>query len=600
MTQIASAMRYGHVFLAILSRRQKAWLGLLMGLSVAEALFELVAVVTLAPIFSLILNPDGFDKLATRFEILGYLLSWSYAEKMALLSGVFTATYALRMCIRMANLSLSSRYLENLRHEVAISVLERTLDKNFLDVLLAPPATTAAKVTHDAIGVSAIARDALGLASAAVSVSALAGAIVLTTGSMGAAALFGALLIGASILRLNLFRGRHIGTANRKSQEQLPHILVQLIGAFREMTVFSVRKNLVKRFDSESERFRDSSRAAKIIQKMPSIVVEGVLFVGLGVTLFVASSAQIDLVSNAPLIGTFVFAVARLLPQILQIVSFASSIQFSLVALRSISAMPARAAAQTSVRAAPQPAAEIVFDDLTFAFPNAAAPTLSGLTCRIPAGSFVAIVGSSGTGKSTLTNILLGFLAPTSGQILLNGVPLAERIASWHASVAFVPQDPFFLATTIRDNIEFSRPSLGDAHLWKMLAAANFADAVAALPGGLDHPCGADARNLSGGQRQRLAIARALYADPAVLVFDEPTSALDHENARAIEQTLLSFKGKKTIFLSTHMLEFVRHCDRLVFLQKSLPAIAGDAAELLETCEPVQRYFAQEPLSARA
>ncbi len=219
---------------------------------------------------------------------------------------------------------------------------------------------------------------------------------------------------------------------------------------------------------------------------------------------------------------------------------------------------------------------------VTFAYPDGEA-ALSEFDLSIDAGETVGVVGPSGAGKTTLVNLLLRLYDPSTGQMLVNGVDLADvNDEEWHSRTAIVPQEPRLLLGTIADNIRFLR-DLPDEVVRHAAEEANIADFVRTLPQGFEAPVGELGSGLSGGQRQRICIARALAGAPDLLVLDEPTSALDGQSEAAIQQTLEALKGKVTMVVVAHRLSTLSICDRLIILQDGRLAAAGSPAELAAT-----------------
>jgi ATP-binding cassette subfamily C protein len=198
-------------------------------------------------------------------------------------------------------------------------------------------------------------------------------------------------------------------------------------------------------------------------------------------------------------------------------------------------------------------------------------------------GESLGIVGATGSGKSTLVDVLLGLLRPTAGQLLLDGKPLNGHERAWQRLIGYVPQAPYLLDDTIRRNIAFGvGDTLIDEHrVARASTLAQLEDVVRHLPQGLDTPLGERGARLSGGQQQRVAIARALYGDPAVLVFDEATAALDNQTEREVTRAIAALHGTRTLIVIAHRLSTVAACDRLIFLEGGRIAAAGTYQELL-------------------
>jgi ATP-binding cassette, subfamily B, bacterial len=221
-------------------------------------------------------------------------------------------------------------------------------------------------------------------------------------------------------------------------------------------------------------------------------------------------------------------------------------------------------------------------DGVGYAY-KAGRPVLHEVRAAVDPGQAIGIVGPSGSGKSTLLQVLLRLREPTSGRLLVDGVPASHlELESWWRKVAFVPQDPRLIEGTVAENIAFFR----DVDREDIVAAArraHLADEIEALPGGYDEMIGPEDTSLSGGQQQRLTIARALVGNPDLLVLDEPTSALDMRSEARIQQTLQELHGRVTMLVVAHRLSTVAACDRVMVLSDG--AVQGFAGheELLTT-----------------
>lgn len=223
----------------------------------------------------------------------------------------------------------------------------------------------------------------------------------------------------------------------------------------------------------------------------------------------------------------------------------------------------------------------MVFQNVTFTYPASEQPALRNVTFQVSHGQMVALVGSSGAGKSSVFDLLLGFARPQEGQILINGLPLEQwRSSDWRRQVAYVPQKPHLFAKTIADNIRFVRPDAGQEEVEEAAQAALAHEFIVKLPQGYETHVTEDLE-LSGGQVQRLAIARAMMKKASVVCLDEPTSQLDVASEHALQSAIQSLRREATVIVAAHRLPTIMAADVIVVMNEGGIVESGSHAELL-------------------
>ena len=243
----------------------------------------------------------------------------------------------------------------------------------------------------------------------------------------------------------------------------------------------------------------------------------------------------------------------------------------------------------------PMPLTEtLTVKDLWYRYNQGEAYVLAGIQMDIPRGSSVALVGPTGSGKSTLVDLLLGLLEPESGLIQADGRDIQSDLPAWQANIGYIPQTIYLLDDTIRRNVALALPDdcIDDEKVAEALQKAQLADLVAELPDGVETVVGENGVRLSGGQRQRIGIARAIYDHPSVLVLDEATSSLDSPTEQKIMADVNKLKGEQTVIMIAHRLSTVRDCDCIFFLKDGRITGQGTYAGLIAT-DPVFRKFAE-------
>jgi ABC-type multidrug transport system fused ATPase/permease subunit len=233
----------------------------------------------------------------------------------------------------------------------------------------------------------------------------------------------------------------------------------------------------------------------------------------------------------------------------------------------------------------------IVIKNLKFAYGESNQFQLSKIDLFVAQGEHIAISGSSGAGKTTLVDLILGVLTPTKGSIEISGVNPLQAFKQWPGATAYVPQDIVIVNGTIWENIAlgFSFDQNHEYHIWDALKLAHLDDYVRNLPEGLFTQVGERGYKLSGGQRQRLGIARALYTKPKILVMDEATSALDGETESDIANAIKSLRGKTTVLIIAHRLSSVRNADQVIFMSNGTIIAKGTFTQVRDIAPEFDR-----------
>ncbi|ETT24656.1 MULTISPECIES: ABC transporter ATP-binding protein [Rhodococcus] len=227
-------------------------------------------------------------------------------------------------------------------------------------------------------------------------------------------------------------------------------------------------------------------------------------------------------------------------------------------------------------------AGAVRFDDVRFRYDGADRDALAGITLDVPAGSHVALVGETGSGKTTLGSLVARLYDPTSGRVTIDGVDVRDLpLADIASLVGVVSQETYLLHATVRENLRHAKPDATDAEIEQAARAAHIHELLSSLPDGYDTVVGARGHRFSGGEKQRLAIARTLLRDPRILVLDEATSALDNETERAVQQALDAARRGRTTLTVAHRLSTIRDADTIVVLDRGRIVEQGSHDELL-------------------
>jgi ABC-type multidrug transport system fused ATPase/permease subunit len=356
----------------------------------------------------------------------------------------------------------------------------------------------------------------------------------------------------------------------------------------KEIKVSGREHEFVARLAGPRHRFALNAIRHNTLDLVPSRVIEVVAF---GAIIMVALYYLLgnDTSSNVlPVIALFAFAAYRLVPTLKEIFDGIDTIRYNAPALELISKDFDRTGAEPrarSVRRDSKPLRQgIEIENVSFAYPGVNASVVQGLTIGIPAGQLTCIMGPTGAGKSTALDLVLGLLRPDAGRILVDGATLdASAADEWRASIGYVPQAVSLIDDTVASNIAFGMQA-EDIDLKRVDEAARRAQIhdfiVTGLPKAYETVLGEKGLRLSSGQRQRIGLARALYADPPVLVLDETTNALDAQTERQIIDSLLALEPARTIVFVSHKASVARRAAGIVIVKEGAAVAAGPYREL--------------------
>lgn len=402
-----------------------------------------------------------------------------------------------------------------------------------------------------------------------------------------ATAFAAAVLAPLTWLVLNLVhpRVKRLGRTAQTTARRNLQSLQQSLHGMRELSVLGREAAFVEAYARDRRELARTRYLRHTAAQVPRVAIETALVVFIVALVWVTAMSEGGVGAALPVLGLFAYSAARLLPELQHITKGLSSVKFVTPAVDDMHA-DIRAFA-TGSRAesgrAPLPFSQaLIAKDVSYRYPDAEAEALSGVSLTLRPGESIGVVGPNGGGKSTLVDVLLGLLEPTAGQVTVDGVDVHTHTRAWQANLGVVPQMVFLIDDTVRANVALGVPpeDVDEDAITEAVAMAQLDDFVASLPLGLDTVVGERGIRVSGGQRQRLAIARALYHRPRVLVFDEGTSALDNETEAALMRALRCLRGQRTLIAVAHRLTTVQQCDRVLLVRNGRIADRGPFAEL--------------------
>ncbi|RHU28528.1 ABC transporter ATP-binding protein [Firmicutes bacterium TM09-10] len=362
-----------------------------------------------------------------------------------------------------------------------------------------------------------------------------------------------------------------LGRQNERYNAKLFQWINQSLGGIKELKILQREEYFIDSYKTNYKKLIWGARVNELISALPKYIVETVAMVGLVFAIIIKLLfGHGALETFIPQIAVFAVAAFRLLPSVGRVNAYINSIMYNKASLdmiyddlKEIDSEPVQEAEWQGEKENWIFNKGVIVEHVTYHYPDSDVEVLHDISMEIPKGKTVALIGPSGAGKTTLADIILGLLPPTSGVVRMDQHNIYENLRSWREKLGYIPQTIYLSDDTIRNNIAFGiyQEQIDDNAIWKALEKAQLKEFVQGLENGLDTYVGDRGVRLSGGQRQRIGIARALYHDPEILVLDEATSALDSSTEQAVMESIESLQGLKTMIIIAHRLTTIKNAD---------------------------------------
>jgi len=378
-----------------------------------------------------------------------------------------------------------------------------------------------------------------------------------------------------------------IGAERLKSNSKRYTILTEAFGAIKEVKVRGMEEVYAKSYEKPGMTYANNQSLAKLISDLPRFLIEGIAFGGMIILVLVLMSGGNGFENIVPVIGLYAFAGYRLMPALQQVYGSFTQLRFSGPALDLLNKdlMSLKSYDQLmNDNSILQINKSIIFKGIYFKYSNARDAALKNIDLNIKAYSKVGIIGTTGSGKTTMVDIILGLLDPTEGTLHVDDKLITARNKrSWQKNIGYVPQQIYLTDTSIAENIAFGvdLENIDFNAVEKAARIANLHDFInKELPQKYDTSVGERGVKLSGGQKQRIGIARALYHNPQVLILDEATSALDNITEQHVMEAINNLGNKITVIMIAHRLSTIKKCDMIYLLEEGMIIAKGSYDEL--------------------
>jgi ATP-binding cassette, subfamily B, bacterial PglK len=571
---------------------------LLLAMMIVMGLLEATGVASVMPFFAVVSNPEVARSnayLNAVYEGFGFT---SVAGFMLALGGVVFVLVVGSLAFRALTQWAMARFVQMRGYSLSCRLLNCYLARPYSYFLNRHSADLGKSVLFEAHQVvTGLLLPAAQLVANSITAAFLFAVMLVSSPAvaLGALALLGG-GYGLVYLAVRGYVGR-IGEERVRSNRDRFQIAQEALAGIKDVKVLGLEGGFLRSFRKPAMAFARSQATNQIVGQLPQYVLQALAVGGLiGFLLVMLALRNGNITELLPIMALYAFAGLRLLPALQQVYQALTRMRYGRAALDSLyddlvegKSIPLQD--QVAVAAADAPVIRLrealLLDNVSYSYPEAEGASVRDLTLTIPVRTTVGFVGSTGAGKTTVVDLVLGLLEPQQGRLLVDGAMVKpEERRSWQRNIGYVPQHIFLSDDTIAANIAFGVPPAAvDAEAVER--AARIADlhdfVVRETARGYDTVVGERGVRLSGGQRQRIGIARALYHDPDVLVLDEATSALDNLTEKAVMDAMHNMGGRKTIIMIAHRLSTVRSCDTIFMLENGRLKASGTYQSLLDS-----------------
>lgn len=582
-----------HKLRVIFSRKQKIKFVILFGILFVGSLLEFMGVSLVLPFVQLVMDPEGQDSELIR--LLERLFHVSTGRELLFVTGILLmAVYILKNGYLLFMKKVELRFIFNNRLELAGRLMKSYMEKPYTFHLEKNSSEVLQNVTFEVNKLYDLILYAMELVSDVLIILMISVFLLLKDAMI---TLVVVVLLGVcSLFYFGFMRERTeaYGRQNQIYNSRMLQAVHQALGGIKEIKLLAREGYFVRAYKENGKRYASSLKKGQFLQYVPRYLIETICVCGILSVVLIRISMGTQIRELVPQLSVFAVAAFRLLPSVNQVNRLLGNIIFLSPSVsriyEDIQKTDIRLSGSCSEERCRQllPADQISFQDVSFGYPGKGEEILSHINVNIPVGNSVGFVGSSGAGKTTLVDLLLGLLCPDSGGIFYGDQDIRDYKESWGRKLGYIPQNIYLADDTLRRNVAFGIPDslIDEDRVWKALRRAQLEDFVKTLEDGLDTRIGEAGVRLSGGQRQRIGIARALYQEPEILVLDEATSALDMATEQAVMEAVEHLRGTCTLLMIAHRTSTLEACDQIYRVEDhKVTVVSGKDKRRLVMCQ---------------
>ena len=559
--------------MVLLDKKQKRTMVGIVFMMLIGAILEALGISVIVPIVQIVMDEQALNKPGLVRTIYDFLGMESQTQFTLVILGTLAAIFAIKNIYLYIQQKVLCHFVYTNQFRTSERMMKNYLHKDYEFFLNADTAVVQRTITSDVNNMYALILNSLQLVSEIIVFVIIAVVLIVSDWQM---TLVISGMLGVTLLLITKAIKpvmRKAGEDNQEYYSGLFKLISQTVMGIKEVKITAREQHFVDEYVKCGRGYVDAVQKYTLLTSIPRLLIETVCISGTVVYMMVLIAMGTPLSDLVTTLTVFAAAVVRLMPCATRINTYLNNISYFEPFLMGVSDNLQdeinhpdlkREFAKDDQKKMPLHRA-ITLKDITYAYPNSDKLIFEHADMEIPIGKAVGIVGTTGAGKSTVVDILLGLLNMQGGTVYADDADIRSDYYGWLKNVGYIPQMIFMLDDTIRRNVAFGVPDelISEERVWEVLKEAQLDEFIKTLPEGLDTSIGERGIRLSGGQRQRIGIARSLYNDPDVLIMDEATSALDNDTEAAIIESINRLHGKKTLVIIAHRLQTIENCDMI-------------------------------------
>lgn len=570
---IKKVTQAGKKIRSVLSKTQNRKWFILIIMTIVGSFLEMLGISIIVPLIRVIMDVD--------ILLTSPIITKIYKEtgsvdrtNIVLIVGVGTAIVYTVKNLYMIYLSWKRvKFAAGVQKELSVNLMRSYMNKGYVYFLNTNAGELQRRIQNDAEGVYYVLLQGMRLIAEVFSVFCICILIFIIDWKMACCIMLFAIM-GFILVSLTCRRYiRKIGKEFQRYNSLVNSSLIQTVQGIKEITVMQCKEFFVEKYENSLEKRQKIIAGQVVAAESPAYLIEAVCVAGMLIVVSISALNSNEMTGFVSSIGAFAIAAFRILPSVGKITNYLNNFMFYYPSLNSVYDNLERLKQENienKIHIDMQEETvtfknELELKGIEWKYPTSDNSVVKGLDLKIKKGMSVGFIGASGAGKTTVADIILGLFEPQKGKIFIDEKEINISTKNWHKIIGYVPQNIYLIDDSVRNNIAFGmkEENICDDDVWHALEQAQLKEFIKTLPQGLNTQVGDRGVRFSGGQRQRMAIARALYHNPEILVLDEATSALDAETENAVMEAIDLLHNKKTMIIVAHRLSTIENCDEV-------------------------------------